>query len=356
MRQVPQQPLKVARYLDIHRGTERRSDVPPLRFFVASRRPESLQNVILVRGDDQLRHRQAQALGIVAGEDVAKVARRHHHLHAFRVARLLAQGKVRRKVVRDLRENAGPVDTVDRTEVVLVVKGLVGKQRLDNVLAIVKRAVDSEIVHIVVQNGRHLRLLDRRDTAAWVQDEDVDMRLGPQAGYGRAARIATRGAEHSERVRALGLVATLEYVLEQVAEQLQRHVLESKRRAVPQLQAPFAGRDLVQRRHVVVTERGIRLVHEHAQIVGRNAALFGRGRHEQRRNPKRQLRERQRGPRVLPVGWQRWYALRHIETAVRRKTLQDGLFKREALVSATCAQVLHGGTSNAQRLQVVGPR
>jgi hypothetical protein len=52
-------------------------------------------------------------------------------------------------------------------------------------LAVIKCAVDSQVVHIGVHNGGHLRLLDGADLAVREHDEDGYILLSAQAVDGR---------------------------------------------------------------------------------------------------------------------------------------------------------------------------
>jgi hypothetical protein len=44
-------------------------------------------------------------------------------------------------------------------------------------LTIIKCSFNSDIVHICVSDSRHLRFLDRGDTALWMQNENRDVGL-----------------------------------------------------------------------------------------------------------------------------------------------------------------------------------
>jgi hypothetical protein len=139
---------------------------------------------------------------VVARENVAKVSGRHRELDLRAddvVGKLTLDGKVGREVVDRLGEDARPVDRVDGSESVFGVELGVGEERLDDVLkaakdvlalgekgrregeethlAIVESAVDGEVEDVIVRDSRHLRLLNRRDAALGVEDEDGDVLL-----------------------------------------------------------------------------------------------------------------------------------------------------------------------------------
>ena len=72
----------------------------------------------------------------------------------------LQQLEVRVEVVRDLSQDAGPVDAVDGGEMVRLVHFCVGEEGLHHVLAVVEGAFHGEAVYVRVEHGCHLRFLD----------------------------------------------------------------------------------------------------------------------------------------------------------------------------------------------------
>lgn len=159
-------------------------------------------------------------------------------------------------------------------------------------LAVVKSAIDSDVVDVVVEDGGHLRLLDRRDTALGMEDKDRNVLLRPQAidrsavaryrlecqhyCTGRAAgyapaRVARSRADDRDALASLaGLllgVAALEEELEQVAEELEGDVLKRERWAVEELEDPALVADLVDGRDVVMPEGRVALLDQAAQLV-----------------------------------------------------------------------------------------
>src|ERR1700712_5281589 len=85
---------------------------------VATSLPESLEDIVLIRRDDELAHRQAESLGIVACKDIAKVSSRHCELDFVSAGTTVRarQADPRVEVVDNLREDPSPVNSVDRTE------------------------------------------------------------------------------------------------------------------------------------------------------------------------------------------------------------------------------------------------
>jgi hypothetical protein len=106
-------------------------------------------------------------------------------------------------------------------------------------LAVVKVARHGKVVHVGVQHGGHLELLDGAHATLGVEHEDGDILLPAQAVDGGRARVTTRRAHHRKVIPVpprLPLVPAHQEVLEQVAEELQGHVLEGEGGPVEQLE------------------------------------------------------------------------------------------------------------------------
>src|SRR5208282_6002638 len=89
-----------------------------------------------------------------------------------------------------------------------------------------------------------------------MEDEDVDG-LAPLAGLDRGrARVAGGGADDGDT-----LAAALEDMVEEPADELERHVLEGERGAVEELHEPFPGAELPQGGHGLVIEARIGLAY-----------------------------------------------------------------------------------------------
>ncbi len=248
--------LEIGGDLDVHGRAQGRVD---LARRVAAIGDEPGQDVIAVGGDEEPIDGQSHALGHVAGEDVAEVAGGDRKADPEPgVAPTHPPPGV--EVVDDLGQDAGPINGVDRAEVVLPLEIQVVEQGLDDALAIVEGAADGDVVDVRVRHRGHLPLLDRRDPARGMQDEDPDTRLAAHTGDGRRTRIP-RGRPQDIQPAAV----TGEQVFEDIAEKLQRHVLESGRGAVEQLQDPLVP-DLHQRRHLSVGEGPIGAADQGAQV------------------------------------------------------------------------------------------
>jgi hypothetical protein len=166
---------------------------------VFARLPEAVQDVVGVGCDDQLLGWQAHALRKEASQDIAKVARRHNEADGGRweESGRFDEVEVGVEEVGDLGKNARPVDGVDGGEAVGFVDLGVGEERLDKVLwllaprcardgvraylAVIKCAVDGQVVDIGIHDGGHLRLLDGADLAVREHDEDGHILLPAQA-------------------------------------------------------------------------------------------------------------------------------------------------------------------------------
>ena len=96
--------------------------------------PEAGEDVVLVGGDDELGDGEAHALGEVAGEDVAEVARGHDEAGLGTGGEALLEGEVGGEVVGGLGEDSREVDGVDGAELLAGVDFGVGEEGLDGVL------------------------------------------------------------------------------------------------------------------------------------------------------------------------------------------------------------------------------
>lgn len=81
------------------------------------------------------------------------------------------------KIVGDLGTYSRPVDGVYGCEFVGFVDFGVREEGFDYVLAIVKGAFDTDVVHVLVENGSHLCFLHWRYFALRVEHDDGDILL-----------------------------------------------------------------------------------------------------------------------------------------------------------------------------------
>jgi len=122
---------------------------------------------------------------IIAGENITKVARgdriRDMNLLGFLRSRSDVEGskqvKVRMNVVNGLREDTSPVDRVDGTEVIFAHKVLVRKETLDDILTVIKRTADRNVVDVLVKDSSHLGLLNGTDTTSREKNKDLEILL-----------------------------------------------------------------------------------------------------------------------------------------------------------------------------------
>ncbi len=181
-------------------------------------------------------------------------------------------------------------------------------------------------------HGGHLPALHVADAAIGMEHEDVHP-LAPGHGIDRrAAGIATGGADDGQVIVAPG-----EEMLEQLAEQLQRHVLEGERGAVEQLQQPLLLVELLERRHRDMAETAIGARAQFAQLVLAQA----RG-DERQHHPHRQLdigEARHAGD--LGLAETRPFA-RQIEPAIAGEPSQGDPFEIERLGASACGDIFHG--------------
>ena len=118
-----------------------------------------------------------------------------------------------------------------------------------------------------------------RHAALRVQDEDVDARRG----RGRPRCAAEPVSPEVAPTIGDALAPPRQHMVEQPADQLQRHVLEGQRRALEQLQQPQVVVDLLQRRDRRVAEAAIG-AGDHALEVGIRDLAPDEGAHDAQRN------------------------------------------------------------------------
>mmetsp|Transcript_89112 Transcript_89112/g.279133 ORF Transcript_89112/g.279133 Transcript_89112/m.279133 type:complete len:229 (+) Transcript_89112:836-1522(+) len=219
---------------------------------------EAVQDVVGVRRHDQVLDGQTHALGIVAGQNVAEVARRD--AEADGAVALREQLVVGVEVVGDLEHDPRPVDRVHGSQAVLLLEVQVPEEPFHNVLAIVKGALHCDAMNVGVQNTGHLLLLDLRHAPLGEENEAFDVLLAAHAVDGRAAGVAAGRPQDSQ---APGVA--LEEVLVEVAERLQCNVLEGKGRPVEQLHDVHVAH-LHGRHRLCVRESAVAALHEALEV------------------------------------------------------------------------------------------
>ena len=134
-------------------------------------------------------------------------------------------------------------------------KRAVAEGGLDDVLAVVERAVEREGVEVRRVERRHLPTLHVGDPTLGEQHDAVERRPAEAALHGGRAGVAAGGDEDRGSPAPFG-----EDVVEQPADELEGDVLEGDGRAVEQLEQPPAVVEPDERAHLGVVERGVGLV------------------------------------------------------------------------------------------------
>lgn len=123
----------------------------------------------------------------------------------------------------------------------------------------------------------------------------------------------------------LALVLPFQEVLEQVAQELQRDVLEREGRSVEQLEDVLLLADTMQGGDLGMTEGRVGAVDELLEVLPRDF----RGRDEQRVEVERELGEGKVCPVVLPVLGKGRKVRGNVETAIGRESCEDRLREEE---------------------------
>ena len=271
--QLEQQPLEIARDLDVHARAKARAD---RRQAHLAARQIAREDVVCVGRQHQALDRQPHRPRQVRRVDIAEIAGRHRERH--RPARR-AERQPGGDVIDDLRGDAGEVDRVHRRQAEVAAQRGVGEQRLHQILAIVESALDRDRMRVRRVERGHLPALHLGDAAVRIEEEDVD-RGAVAAGFERRRAGIARGRADDRHP----LAAPRQRRIEQMTEQLQRQILERQRRPVKQLQQPQPLVELDQRRHRRVAEPGIgRLAHP-AHFAGPEAVAG-----EEADDPRRQI-------------------------------------------------------------------
>ena len=274
----------------------------------------------------------------MAGTHVAEIAARYaeRHLLGIRLGCLDVAGKV----VHHLRQQTRPVDGVDRTNLVFALELEVVGHCFDDVLAIIKHALDGDVVDVGVLQAEHLCLLEGAHAAVWAGHEDAHALFATHGVLCGAAGVATGGAQNVELFAAAG-----QFVFEQVAQQLHGHVLERQSRAIGERFDPDAVLQVAQGHDFAGAEYfgGVGLGAQGTQVVGGNVV-----------DVQRQDFKRQRGVALLvidlaPAGQRGVVHLRighrHVQAAVRRQAFEQDFAEAFAVLVAACRDVLHSAVS-----------
>lgn len=204
-------------------------------------------------------------------------------------------------------------------------------------LAVVKVAGHGQVVDVGVQHRRHLEFLDGAHAALGVEHEDRDVLFPAKAVDGGRACVTACRAHHGEVVPVaprLPLVPAHQEVLEQVAEELQRHVLEGKGRPVEELQEVDVVLEVDQGGDLLGAEGRVAAADDVLEVIGGDL----RGRDVERQDVEGEVNEREVLPGLPPLG--DGDRLRDVQAAVGGEALEDDLLKGELLLFKASVGVL----------------
>jgi hypothetical protein len=204
-------------------------------------------------------------------------------------------------------------------------------------LAIVKGSVYGQIVYVRVEDCGHLRLLNRADLAMRVHDKHRHIFLPAQAIDGRRSCVSAGGADDGQVLPVppdLAHVPAHQEVLEQVAQKLQRDILERKGRAVEELQQMYVLLlvERHRRRDIFGAEGGIASSDNVLEVC---SGYFG-GRDVEGEDFVCEVLEGQVLPRGGPVAGKYGDLFGDEQPAVRGETLEDDVLEGELKVSIVC--------------------
>ena len=182
-------------------------------------------------------------LGDPTCQHIAEVSRRHTK-HS-RTTKFLD----RSYVIDNLGHHPHPVDRVNSRKLVGVTKFLVVKHRFNQVLAIIKCAINSDSVHIWRSQCRHLSALHIAHSIVWVEHHEVDISTRRHTIKRRATSVATGRTNNHH-----AFVALRQNIVKQLANKLQRHIFKRQCRPVKQFEQIFIWRDFYERCDIFVTK------------------------------------------------------------------------------------------------------
>ena len=120
-----------------------------------------------------------------------------------------------------MRHEASPIDRIDSTNFVLPLEVQVIGHGLDDVLAIVKHTLNSDVMDVRVLQTEHLRLLKRTHAALRGGHEHPHTTLAAHGVLSSAAGVATGRAQDVQL-----FTTSRQFVFKQIAQQLHGHVFK----------------------------------------------------------------------------------------------------------------------------------
>ena len=201
---------------------------------------EVREDVVGIGGNDEAAHRQAHALGVVAGEDVTEVAGGDAEGDLVPRTDGLAANELRVgvKVVADLRRETADVDGVGAREHHAALGEALGERAvregaLDLALAVVEGPVDGAHGHVAAKLGHHLEALDVGDLAGGVEHGDAHAIHAREAVERGLAGVSGGGGDDHDLL-AVGPASNAH----ELGEHLERNVLEGTGGAMVELEQP----------------------------------------------------------------------------------------------------------------------
>ena len=146
--QVKNKALKVRGFGNIHGRAGRLNSVRAAAHTVDAGAQKLFQHIVFVGGNDQLVDRQPHHARHVASAHIAKISAGHREADLLFVVsgRLDVAGKV----VHDLRQQARPVDGIDRANLEFTLELQIVRHGFNHVLTIIKHTIHGNVVDVLV--------------------------------------------------------------------------------------------------------------------------------------------------------------------------------------------------------------
>ena len=160
---------------------------------VYARSEELLKNVIFVCRNNQRLKGKPHLAGNMRCADIAEITAGDDDIEAqVSVACLKANAQPGRNVIHDLRQQTGPIDGVNRTNMPLLFEVGIDIHGFNKILTVIKNAVDCDIDDIVVKEGEHLCALERSHASGGSEHDDAEAQAASERVFCGASGI-TRG-------------------------------------------------------------------------------------------------------------------------------------------------------------------
>ena len=160
---------------NIHRRRGSRKSIFTASNPVDARSEELLKNVIFVCRNNQRLKGKPHLAGNMRCADIAEITAGDDDIEAqVSLACLKANAQPGGNVIHNLCKQTGPIDGVNRTDMPLLFEVGIDVDGFNEVLTVVKNAVDCDIDDVVVKEGEHLCALEGSHASGGGEHDDAE--------------------------------------------------------------------------------------------------------------------------------------------------------------------------------------